>query len=108
MDPDDVVGLTAMTWLTGTAWLSMRLYGNSADQEWGDDSPGQNERRPIPGIPAAFSIFPRDIARPPREYCERFYDVVDFRLHDSGGHFAATERPGTLAADITAFLASVD
>lgn len=86
VDPDDIVGLTAMTWLTGTAWSGMRLYGDDTDQDWSDEvdpwtASADHEPRAdpatdaeqtresaegpdLPDVPAAFSIFPKDIACP--------------------------------------------
>lgn len=121
VDPEDVVGLTALTWLTGTAWSGLRLYADDqtdwdasdwgsdeasgdwsedtavaeveSDQQWGAASEGDKPR-------AAFSIFPRDIGVPPRALASRFYDVVQWTKHDRGGHFAATERPEDIAHDL--------
>jgi pimeloyl-ACP methyl ester carboxylesterase len=53
--------------------------------------------------PAAFALFPRDIATPPREWAERFYRVERWTKMDRGGHFAALEEPEMLAEDIRAF-----
>ena len=39
----------------------------------------------------------------PREWAERIYAVEHFTNMRRGGHFAAAEEPGLLAADIAAF-----
>ncbi|MBR7743757.1 alpha/beta fold hydrolase [Phycicoccus sp. BSK3Z-2] len=114
VDPDDVVGLAALTWLTNTTWSGMRLYADDAG-DWSEDgsledawSAGQDSESDGPlDVPTGFSMFPRDITRPPREYAERFYRVVDWHDHDTGGHFAATEVPDLLATDLVGFLDSV-
>ncbi len=119
VDPDDVIGLTALTWLTGTAWSGMRLYADDQtdwdDSAWepGEESEGDSTSEwgsvaadswgaePVgETIQAAFSIFPRDIGVPPQALADRFYDVVQWTTHDRGGHFAATECPEALAADL--------
>lgn len=118
VDPDDVVGLTALTWLTGTAWSSLRLYADDQtewdEQAWGDDDSSSGRADGVASADAAewgsdaavakpraaFSIFPRDIGAPPRTLAARFYDVVDWHTHDRGGHFAATERPDVVARDL--------
>lgn len=150
VDPDDVVAITALTWLTGTVWSGFRLYADDTGEggdwgeetdpgadgedtgrtsEWGgtndggdtgkqtntadgadggvDAGPGWAHAVERPIVPTGFSVFPRDISYPPREYCERFYDVIAFQAHDQGGHFAALERPDVLARDIITFLAAV-
>ena len=95
VDPEDAVGLTALTWLTGTAWSGLRLYADDQtdweDSEWGADKGAgdwsqstNNTATASPGAAwaadggqqwgaapegekprAAFSIFPRDIGVPP-------------------------------------------
>lgn len=125
VDADDVVGLTALTWLTGTAWSGLRLYADDQTewdgQDWGSDEAaegwadaaasggdassgddaGQWGVTPEAVKPrAAFSIFPRDIGVPPRTLAARFYDVTEWRTHERGGHFAATERPDVVARDL--------
>ena len=55
------------------------------------------------GAPAGFALFPKDIARPPREWAERFYDVRRWSEMERGGHFAALEEPERLAEEIRAF-----
>ena len=121
VDPDDVIGLTALTWLTGTAWSGMRLYADD-QTDWDDSGWGAGDDSEVPNAsgtewetaaanawgteatgdkaPAAFSIFPRDIGVPPQALAERFYDVVQWTTHERGGHFAATECPETLATDL--------
>lgn len=54
-------------------------------------------------VPTGFALFPRDIATPPREFAERFFTVTRFTTMERGGHFAALEVPGLLAADLRAF-----
>ena len=42
VDPEDVVGITALTWLTGTAWSGFRLRSDRAggdDSDWGRTKP---------------------------------------------------------------------
>ncbi|MGO4441572.1 alpha/beta fold hydrolase [Rhizobium sp. RAF56] len=53
--------------------------------------------------PAGFALFPKDIAMPPREWAERFFNVVRWTEMEKGGHFAALEQPAALAEDIRAF-----
>ena len=54
-------------------------------------------------VPAAFALFPKDISQPPREWAERFFNVQRWTEMPRGGHFAAMEEPGLLAADIRTF-----
>ncbi|ARC56890.1 hypothetical protein AS850_07340 [Frondihabitans sp. 762G35] len=54
-------------------------------------------------VPTAIALFPRDIARPPRSWAERTYDVRRYTEFDRGGHFAPIEEPDLLADDLRAF-----
>jgi pimeloyl-ACP methyl ester carboxylesterase len=53
------------------------------------------------------AVFPRDIARPPRSFAERSYNITRWAEMPRGGHFAAMEQPETLAAEIQAFFRSL-
>jgi microsomal epoxide hydrolase len=55
------------------------------------------------GIPAGFALFPKDLTRPPREWAERFYNVLRWSEMPRGGHFAALEEPDLLSAEIRDF-----
>jgi hypothetical protein len=49
-------------------------------------------------------VFPHEIFLPTRAWAGRqLTDLRAWREHDSGGHFAALERPGELVADVRDF-----
>jgi pimeloyl-ACP methyl ester carboxylesterase len=54
-------------------------------------------------VPTAVAVFPKDLARPPRNWAERGYRVTRYTVMPRGGHFAAYEEPALLGDDITAF-----
>ena len=57
--------------------------------------------------PLGFSWFPREIAPVPQAWIETTGDLVWFRQHERGGHFAALERPDVLLGDFEEFVAKV-
>ncbi|EPE31760.1 alpha/beta-Hydrolase [Glarea lozoyensis ATCC 20868] len=57
--------------------------------------------------PFGFSWFPKELAPIPRSWAATTGDLVFYRQHDSGGHFAALERPSVLLQDIEEFVAQV-
>ncbi|GKZ22118.1 hypothetical protein AbraIFM66951_008854 [Aspergillus brasiliensis] len=57
--------------------------------------------------PFGFSFFPKDLCPVPRSWIATTGDLVFFRDHAEGGHFAALERPRELKADLTAFVEQV-
>lgn len=90
--------LTNLTlyWATNTIASSFRPYWDHRN------NPDRLPWVPI-GVPCAIAVFPADIARPPREFAERSYNVQRFTEMPRGGHFAALEQPQLLAADIREF-----
>ena len=89
---DQMLDNIMLYWLTATAASSARLYWESG---WARPS-GQSQMASANTIPTptAISIFPREIMRPSRRWCEKRYS--DLRLYeqpDRGGHFAAWEQP---------------
>jgi len=53
--------------------------------------------------PTGISLYPVDLANSPRVLLEYFYNIQHFELFDKGGHFAALERPDSLASEIQKF-----
>ena len=54
-------------------------------------------------VPAAFSLFPKDLVPPPRDWAERFFNVRRWREMPRGGHFAAMEEPELFAEELRTF-----
>ena len=52
------------------------------------------------GVPAAFTIFPKDLVNAPREFAARYFDIRSWTDESAGGHFAAWERPSEYVAGI--------
>ncbi|MGY1652896.1 epoxide hydrolase family protein [Geodermatophilus sp. SYSU D01119] len=101
-DPTSAIALdrllddVSVYWFTRTATSSARMYWEMAR--------APEERAPRVDVPAGVSLFPHEISVPPRAWVER--QLTDLRLwheHDSGGHFAAMERPEQLLADVREF-----
>lgn len=84
-------------WVTQTIGTSMRMYKADAIAQWGGSQPLQKS-----DVPAGIAIFPRE-AQFPREWAERFVNVVDFKKMAEGGHFAALEVPEVFANELRSF-----
>jgi pimeloyl-ACP methyl ester carboxylesterase len=69
-------------WVSGAIGTSFTPYAES-----GSKSTGRID------VPAAFTIFPKDLVNAPREFAARFFDVRSWTDEPAGGHFAAWERP---------------
>lgn len=89
-------------WTTQTIATSMRMYKADAIAQWSGAQPLQKSN-----VPAGVAVFPRE-AQFPKEWAERFVNVVSFRKMDEGGHFAALEVPDSFAAELRSFFYSID
>jgi len=79
---DEALTWVTAYWLSGSIGTSFTPYATSSATDW-----------PRIEIPTVFTIFAKDLVNAPRRFAERFFDVVGWREYDSGGHFAAWERP---------------
>ena len=55
-------------------------------------------------VPTGLSAFPKEALFAPRAWVEKENNVVFWKEHTSGGHFAAWERPEELVEDVTEFI----
>ena len=55
-------------------------------------------------IPTGIAIFPKEMSEwPPKSYIDRIFNIQQLTKMDSGGHFAALEKPQLLIKDILEF-----
>ncbi|KAF2099549.1 alpha/beta-hydrolase [Rhizodiscina lignyota] len=100
---DEILTSVTLYWVTGCAatslWSYREFYGpnatSHATKEW-------HVKKPL-----GFSWFPREITPVPRAWVELTGNLVFYRQHDSGGHFAAMEKPSVLWNDVEEFLNDV-
>jgi len=91
---DDILDNITLSWLTNTGVSSARLYTEFKDGFFHDLRIS---------VPAGVSVFPEEIYQAPRSWQERAYsDLLYYKKHDKGGHFAAWEQPQLLAEDVRA------
>jgi pimeloyl-ACP methyl ester carboxylesterase len=93
---DEVLDNISLTWLTNTGVSSARLYWESKLGFF--DVKGVT-------VPAAVSVFPRELYQAPRSWTERAYEnLIYFNEVDKGNHFAAWQEPELFAAEVRAGL----
>jgi pimeloyl-ACP methyl ester carboxylesterase len=93
---DEMLDDVTLYWLTNTAASSARLYWES----FGKLTPGKVE------IPTGVAAFPKEMMKPPRNWCEGRYNVTHWTDMPRGGHFAAFEQPELFVHDVRAFFSS--
>jgi pimeloyl-ACP methyl ester carboxylesterase len=91
---DDILDNVTLTWLTGTAVSTGRLYWENTKGFFG-----------IRGVtvPVAVSVFPDELYPLPRSWAERAYSkLIHYNKLDKGGHFAAWEQPQLFSEEVRA------
>jgi pimeloyl-ACP methyl ester carboxylesterase len=98
---DELLANITIYWATQT--IQSSIYGYLAETR----QPSLTERDRV-RAPVGLALFPRDMAGiPPRRLAERTLNVVRWTEMSRGGHFGAWERPREFAADLSAFVASL-
>jgi pimeloyl-ACP methyl ester carboxylesterase len=96
---DEVLDNITLTWLTNTGISSARLY-------W-ENKVGFFDVKGVT-VPAAVSVFPRELYQAPRSWAERAYPkLIYLNEVDKGGHFAAWEEPELFSAELRAAFRSL-
>lgn len=96
---DRILDDVTLYWLTRTGASAARIYyesHNSLDPELRVD------------VPAAITMYPRDIEKTPRPWAQqRYRNIVRWRTPEKGGHFPSLEVPEFFVADLREGLAAV-
>ena len=95
---DDVLAIVSLYWHTESITSSARFYYENGPLGFTFNPVSQ---------PMAGAIFENEIARPPRVWAEKIYNIVQWNKYP-GGHFAALENPKILSEDIFNFAAKLE
>ena len=91
-----------MYWVINSITSSMRLYKEQFRTSEGNAVGSLKVK-----VPVALSLFPHEPFPPADTQIRRkFQDIVLFRKHTTGGHFAALEKPDLLVGDLVDFVRS--
>lgn len=94
---DELLTNIMIYWINGNITSSMRLYYENRETLRTGIADGRID------TPTGFAVFPAELVRLPRAWCEEVYKVIHWTEMPRGGHFAALEEPGLLVEDIRAF-----
>ncbi len=90
---DEMLDNIMMYWLPASAASSARLYWESFNLLLG-------EKPPI-HMPVGVSIFPHEIFRASKRWCEeRYSNLIHYNALEKGGHFAAFEQPRVFVDEV--------
>jgi pimeloyl-ACP methyl ester carboxylesterase len=93
---DEILTWITLYWITNTIGSSFIPYVEYAPA---DDSEV--------ALPTGVTIFPKDLVPAPREFAERFFNIVRWAELPTGGHFTAWEEPEAFARELTALAQEV-
>jgi len=94
---DDILDNITLYWLTNTAISSARLYWDTAQLP---ATGGFFDARGVK-LPMVVTVFPNEIYAAPRSWAEKAYpQMIYYKRHDVGTHFAAWEQPQLLVEDL--------
>jgi pimeloyl-ACP methyl ester carboxylesterase len=96
---DEVLDNITLTWVTNTGISSGRLYAENTLGFF--DVKGAT-------VPAAVSVFPRELYQAPRSWAEQAYpNLIYFNEVDEGNHFAAWQEPAIFTNEVRAAFRSL-
>jgi hypothetical protein len=96
---EDLVTTAAVYFLTNTGGTSSRYYWECRNNPW---TPSHN-RFPVVGAPTAVGIYPGEIYKPPIKWTKQYFNLQQYRVHHTGGHFAPLEVPDIYVDDVRTF-----
>ncbi|WP_437373768.1 epoxide hydrolase family protein [Maribacter litoralis] len=94
---DEILANVTLYWVTQSIHSSIRIYNENGKNPLVF---GEND---FVKPPVAYTCFPKELSRPPRGYISKGYNITQWTDMQSGGHFAAMEKPKLLAQDIIKF-----
>lgn len=98
---DEILANVTLYWITQSIHSSVRIYNENSQNPMVF---GVND---FVKVPVAYANFPKEISRPPKPYLTKGYNLKRWTDMESGGHFAALERPELLAKDLKDFFSSL-
>ncbi|RFU41736.1 epoxide hydrolase [Actinomadura logoneensis] len=105
VDRDTLLTQASVYWFTGTIGSSAHFYYEGAAAV--AQAASGVVPPPVPA-PVGVAVFPHDIFLPVRRFADRdLPSLTHWTEFDSGGHFAALERPDALVDDVRAFFRTV-
>jgi pimeloyl-ACP methyl ester carboxylesterase len=91
---DDICDNITLYWLTNTGVSSARLYWENKNAFFAPKGVK---------VPTVVSAFPEEICPIPKKWAERAYsDLLYYKKHPEGAHFAAWEQPQAIVEDLRA------
>ncbi len=98
---DEILTNVMIYWVTNSITSSTRLYYETMKSGRFGPAGARIE------LPTGCAIFPKEIYRAPRAWAEKAFNVQQWTVMASGGHFAAMEEPKLLVDDVRSFFRKI-
>jgi len=108
---DKILEGITLYWMTDTM---SRCFWHNRGMGGGNDNPPMARISVITKLkaldvpyvtkPCGYSLFHHEIVPVPESWAKKSCNIVSFNKHDSGGHFAAMEKPKELLADVEEYV----
>jgi microsomal epoxide hydrolase len=102
LSKDELLANITTYWVTQTAGSAARLYYETMMA--GQMGPASQRVE----TPTHVAVFPKELYRTSRRIAEHHYNIQSWTPQERGGHFAASEQPEALVADIRGALRMAD
>jgi microsomal epoxide hydrolase len=103
----DIIDSVTLYWLTDTfprcIYPYIDFFGRGGESTVFHGHPDYYVKKP-----SGYSWFPFELAPIPVAWAKTTADLIWFKRHDSGGHFAAMEKPEELVQDMEDFIKALD
>jgi pimeloyl-ACP methyl ester carboxylesterase len=96
---DELLTHIMLYWVTECFVTSVRYYYEARQHPWAP----VHDRTPVVEAPTGIGVFPRELLVPPRKWAERYFNLQHWTPMTAGGHFAPSEEPDQLVADLRKF-----
>ncbi|KXS97485.1 hypothetical protein AC578_9074 [Pseudocercospora eumusae] len=104
---DHILQSVTLYWMTDTFPRCIYPYrGSSGDDERPRQAKvsGKGRERPYVEKPSGYSFFPLELVPMPVSWVATTCNLVSSKVHQSGGHFAAMEKPDELLEDLEEYV----
>ncbi|KDQ16877.1 hypothetical protein BOTBODRAFT_43065 [Botryobasidium botryosum FD-172 SS1] len=98
---DTILAAVTLYWVTETFPRSIYVYGQLMTSTPHESISSRSDK------PLGYSWFPREMVPIPKSWAAASGNLVFFKQHSKGGHFAALENPDVLLGDVEEFVAQV-
>lgn len=100
---DEILDAATLYWFTDTFPRSIFPYRNAGEPP----SNLHGAEKYFLDVPLGYSCFPEDFAPTPVSWVKTTGNLVWYKRHEHGGHFAAMEEPEAFVEDVDDFVATV-